>query len=267
VTVAADVHYSESVVPISLDSTPTGLSVAPNGDLYIVTKKGLQTLAKGSTEPRTLVADIPSALGFVVTDKHAIVGYIEKLEIVDLADNGVEERAVANIGDIWGIAADLEDNVYLTGEGRPDGRVIKMNSELSDPVDVPFPGLNSNASIAVGPGGDVYVVDYFKGEITVVRPGKPAPELLDLKGAQGPTRVAASPAGDLFVLVNDHPGSFSTAPAGLTLLRYPVGGSAPVELAKYVTNAYQIAAGADGNVYYVRSQGEGYQLMKLSPQP
>lgn len=144
---------------------------------------------------------------------------------------------------------------------------VESNPDLSAPNEMPVPGLHGNQSIAVGPNGNVYVLDWFADAIMVRLPGRDESATVNLAGAQGLTRVAVNAAGDLFVLVADDPGSgFSSEPVGVRLLRYPVGTAEAIELAKFDTDAHLIAAGADGAVYYTRSDVDGYQLIKLTPQ-
>lgn len=265
-SVAADADYTESVVPITLDEIPTGIGVAQDGQVYVLSADGLVSIGGESDQARTVASELPSAYGFaVMDDDQAIVGNFDLLEVVDLSDGSYLERPVANIDDIWGIAAGADGNVYVTGAGRSASTVIKFGPALTDPVNLPFPGLSSSASIAAGPDGSVYVVSFFDATVVALRPGTDEPAPLELDGADGPTRVATNSAGDLFILDSTDPGNFSTDPIGVRLLRYPAGATTPVELATFETNAYQIAAGHDGSVYYTRSDGDGYELVKLTP--
>jgi len=265
-TVAADAQYSETELPFAIESAPSGLAVAPSGELYMKTQENLESLEPGAAEPRVVVPDLPSAFGFAVTDSRAIAGNFENLVVVDLGNTTVEDLPVVNVGEIWAVAADPDGNVYVTGAGRPEGRVVKLDRELSKPTNIPFPDLAGNSSIAVGPDDAIYVVDFFAAEVRVLRHGEQNPATLQLEEAEGPVRVAVSPSGDLLVIDNLNPGRFSTDPLPVRLLRYPVGSTSPVELAKYDTNSYLIAADAAGNVYYTQEPGDGRtRVMKLSP--
>lgn len=266
VTVAADATYTQSEVELPLESIPVGLSVSDSGDLYVLADEGLMKLSSGAAESEMLIPGLPWAYGFVVTAAGAVVGNLDYLQWVDLTDFTVTEIPVANVSEIWALAADRDGNVYLTGSSTPDGRVIKFGADLADPVNVPFPGLSGNSSMAVGPDGSIYVVSYFDDSILVLRPGSQEPEPMDLGGVEGVAKVATTPAGDVLVLVSDEAGSISTEASKVRLVRYAAGSSTPQELAEYVTDSWLVAAGNDGAIYYTAVDDGQWQLRKLTPQ-
>ena len=269
-TVKPDAKYTESTLPIKSRFFST--AVAPNGDLYLSTQEGLQTLPSGAGEPHVVVPDLPAGFGLVVTETRAILGNANTLKVVDLKTKTPSDVQVKDLEDIRGIALDRDENVYIVGtvngdNGFPTGRVVKLNRDLSAPTILPFPGGPGYADIAVGPDGAVYVVNALMNQATVLRPGDAKPSALTLSGAKGPVRLSFTPSGDMLVIDNDDPGHSSTSALPMRLLRYPSGSTSPAPLASYQTNAYFAGGDAAGNVYYAAADGDNVRMLKLSPMP
>ncbi|MDT5010144.1 MAG: hypothetical protein QOH57_1761 [Mycobacterium sp.] len=269
-TVKPDAKYTESTLPIQLRSFAT--AVAPNGDLYLSTQEGLQSLPSGAGEPHVVVPDLPVGFGLVATETRVILGSANTLKVVDLKTKVSSDVQVNDLEEIRGIALDREDNVYIVGtvtgdNGFPTGRVVKLNHDLSAPTILPFPGGPGYADIGVGPDGAVYVVNAVMNEATVLHPGDPEPSNLTLSGANGPVRLGFTPSGDMLVIDNDDPGHSSTSAQPMRLLRYPSGSTSPIQLASYKTDAYFAGGDAAGNVYYSAADGDNVRMLKLGPQP
>lgn len=264
-----DAKYTESTLPIDFISFAT--AVGPNGDLYLRTDKGLQSLPYGAGQPRVVIADLPAGFGLAVTDTRAIAGNGNTLKVVDLSKGTTSDVDVKDLEEIRGIALDRDENVYVVGvvtgdNGFPSGRVVKLNRDLSAPTILPFPGGPGYADIAVGPDGAVYVVNALMDQVTVLHPGDTKPSNLTLDGAKGPVRLGFTPSGDMLVIDNDEPGHVSTSAQPVHLLRYPAGSKSPAQLAAYMTSAYWVGGDAAGNVYYSAADGKNLRMLKLSPQ-
>jgi hypothetical protein len=268
--VKADAKYTESTLPIGFLSYAT--AVTPNGDLYLSTQKGLQSLPNGANQPRVVVPDLPAGFGLAVTGTRAIAGNGNTLKVVDLSKGTTSDVEVKDLEEIRGIVLDRDENVYVVGvisgeNGFPSGRVVKLNRDLSAPTILPFPGGPGYADIAVGPDGAVYVVNALMNQATVLHPGDAKPSDLKLDGAKGPVRLGFTPSGDMLVIDNDEPGHGSTSALPVRLLRYPAGSNSPTQLAAYKTNAYWAGGDAAGNVYYTAADGDNVRMLKLSPSP
>ncbi|MBF6466799.1 protein kinase [Nocardia beijingensis] len=160
-TAVAPGYSSQTSLPFSGVSLPTGVAVDAAGNVY-VTDMGSDRVLK-------------SAAGAAAATPLPFTG-------------------LKNPQDV---AVDAAGNVYVSDTS--NDRVLKLAAGAAAATPLPFTGLKDPHGVAVGNTGDVYVADRGNDRVLKLAAGESAATTLPLTGLQGPDGVAVDPAGNVYV--------------------------------------------------------------------
>ncbi len=160
-TSVASGFSSQTALPFSGVSLPTGVAVDAAGNVYVADMGNDQVLklAPGASTPTSL--------------------------------------PFTGLKNPQNVAVDTAGNIYVTDTS--NDRVLKLAPGASTPTALPFAGLKDPRGVAVDGAGDVYVADRGNDRVVRLAAGAPSPTTLPLTGLQGPDGVAVDAAGNVYI--------------------------------------------------------------------
>jgi serine/threonine protein kinase, bacterial len=161
----------------------------------------------------------------------------------------------ASIAHPHGVAVDSSGAVYVADHDK--NRVLKLPAGSSDPVTLPFSGLNFPSGVAVDGRDTVYVADSNNNR--VLRWVKNSPEAVKLPftGLNGPRGVAVDGSGTVYVADHDNH----------RVMMLEANSSTPTQLPfTRLDGPAGVAVDGAGSVYVTDEAGiRVYQLYKSTP--
>jgi serine/threonine-protein kinase len=158
--------------------TPNALAVDPSGNLWVADAglKEIVEFSPGATSPGkkasvspmvpTGIAVSASSLYFADANTHAVYGQgAERPLLTGFAGTGFDFAADQAAFRPTGLALDAAGNLFVLDA--TNKRLVEVNpNQASTAFLVPFAGLDSPASLAVGPTGNLYLTSRTQQELT-----------------------------------------------------------------------------------------------------
>jgi streptogramin lyase len=239
---AQDPRYALPVAQLTAASgasAPAGLTVDPNGDVWVTnsgyntgTANGILEYLPGASEPSFEITESPQ-----VAPTNVAVGSDGVVYVVNYGGGNVNNYSIAafapgkqmpferlsGLGYIAGIAVDKQNDLYVAHSPANSnyGRIARFKPQHTQGEDL---GIKQGyGAVLIDPHGDIVALDQSARTVNVYAPGTTKPErsfrvnaLLFAAGS-----IALDGAGArLYVAVG---GGFCCGPSGIYVFDYPTG--------------------------------------------
>ena len=200
---AAPQEPTQTVLPFTGLSDPSGVAVSSAGDVYVTdyTNSRVLELAAGSTAQTTLPfvgLRGPNGLAVDASDNVYVADYGNNRVVMLTA--GSSNQTVLPLVDLQSpvsVAVDEVGGVYAIS--LLDNRVVMLAAGSTAQTTLPFVGLSLPVDLAVDDVGSVYVTDTENDRVVMLPVGSDAQTVLPFAGLDHPTGVAVDAVGNVYV--------------------------------------------------------------------
>lgn len=250
----ADVDDLEKKELVTGLNVPYGLVLDDMGNLYFTEFKGgtIKMLPKGESQPVVVLSNLTDPYD-VTLDRNGNLIFSEKIggKLSMLTEDGNVKLILSNVGRMYGIAVDQDNNIYLTVFGNPlqSGTGTLVKADLTGETTELLSGLNFPVGVAVDSQGNVFFTEYGVegiGTLNVLfADGNLRTLITDLSNPAG---VAVDDAGNVYVCevpegtIKMVTADFSKVETVATNL------TAPWDLAYYNGKLYTVAKSVNGTI-------------------
>ncbi|MEV5834115.1 serine/threonine-protein kinase PknD [Nocardia sp. NPDC052112] len=203
-TPASPAYSSQTPLPFTGVSLPTGVAVDPAGNVYI-TDMGddrVLKLAAGASTPTPLPFTGLKNPQDVAVDPagNVYVSDTSNDRVLKLAAGASTPTPLPFTGlkDPHGVAVDSAGDVYVADRG--NDRVVRLAAGAATPTTLPLTGLQGPDGVAVDPAGNVYVTELGTEQVKMLAAGAPAPTMFPFTGLKDPQGLAVDTAGNVYVV-------------------------------------------------------------------
>ncbi|WP_433684210.1 serine/threonine-protein kinase PknD [Nocardia sp. CA-119907] len=246
-TPIAGAHSSQTPLPFTGVSLPTGVAIDTAGNVYVtdMASDRVLKLAAGASAPTPLpFTGLKNPQDVAVdTAGNVYVSDTSNDRVLKLAAGASAPTPLPFTGlkDPHGVAVDRAGDIYVADRG--NDRVLKLAAGASAPTTLPLPGLQGPDGVAVDMAGNVYVTELGTEHVTRLAAGASAPTPLPFTGLKDPQGLAVDPAGDVYVVdwgnkwvVMLAAGASTPTPLPFTGLKNPQGVAVDTANNVYVTD-------------------------------
>lgn len=246
-TSVASGFSSQTALPFSGVSLPTGVAVDAAGNVYVADMGNDQVLklAPGASTPTSLPftglknpqnVAVDTAGNIYVTDT-------SNDRVLKLAPGASTPTALpfAGLKDPRGVAVDGAGDVYVADRG--NDRVVRLAAGAPTPTTLPLTGLQGPDGVAVDAAGNVYITELGTEQVRMLAAGASTPTMLPITGLKDPQGLAVGAAGDVYIVdwgnkwvVMLSVGASTPTPLPLTGLKNPQGVAVDAAGDVYITD-------------------------------
>lgn len=237
-------YSSQTALPFTGISLPTGVAVDPAGNVYVTDMDSdrVLKLAAGASAPT------PLPITGLKNPQDVAVDQAGNVYVSDTSNDRVLKLGagaptptplpITGLKDPHGVAVDKAGDVYVADRG--NDRVLKLPAGAAAPTTLPLTGLQGPDGVAVDPAGNVYVTELGTEQVRMLAAGASAPTMLPFTGLKDPQGLAVDTAGDVYVV--DWGNKW--------VVRLAAGASTPTPLPfTGLKNPQGVAVDSAGNIY------------------